>query len=79
MEQQFTVSDFAVPMVMLGCTTVIAIIGYLLSRQMTRIDDKLAEHSRRLYAMELAWTAKFGTPPKKPSDLILKVSGGDTA
>jgi hypothetical protein len=72
--QSTLAEQLAVPLVMLVCTSVIALIGYLLSRQLASIDRKDEEHSERLRAIEMdVLKIKVHLKMVRPSDLFKTV------
>lgn len=80
MEVQPILSDaladqLAVPLVMLICTSVLALIGYLLSRQLTAIDKRDEELDDRLRSVEMdVLKIKVHLKMVRPSDLFKTVT-----
>ena len=44
--------QLAVPLVLLICTSIIALVGWLLSRQLTAIETAIKEHETRLDVLD---------------------------
>lgn len=73
--QQTLAEQLAAPLIMLVLTSVVALVGWLLSRQLTFIEAMLKEHELRLDTTEdkvLLIQTHLGL--KRPSDVVLKVS-----
>jgi hypothetical protein len=76
--------QLAVPLVLLVCTSVIATVGWLLSRQLASLDKRDEEHDDRLRSLEMdVLRIKVHLKLVRPSDLFKTVSppseGGTTA
>jgi len=75
--------QLAVPLVMLLCTSVLALVGWLLSRQLSAMDRRDEEHNERLRSAEMdILKIKVHLKMVRPSDLFKTVtppSQGETS
>lgn len=71
-----TFGSLAVPVLMLVCTTIIALIGFLLAYLLKRKDQRDDDQDSRIRYLELQFAATTG---KRPSDIFKDRPKGESS